>query len=748
MDFPDVCFVMLSSLIGAYLILRVVNASSVSRTPMCYLLGSLVVTIGTMGILLSTSYLFFTEPLHIRPIRLAMALMLTSGYYLASIRYTLQLSNEKDEQKLEQWKIWGAITGGISYAGLPIIYFHSVADLQNPFPGASADSIFLPYLLELVFVSVLGLVPSFFSDQKIREKDHLLAENQSNYDLVFQDQPNPAFLVNTAGQFLAMNTQAENLLSANKEKLLHQTFFSLLQQEEREIASHYFQIALDGSSTSWKMHVQSKHGSGYELDVTAIPVFDHQLVSAVLAIVKDVTEEKQRERLIEQYAYEDDLTGLPNRRSFLKHLQDVHQAAEAEGQSYALFFLDMDRFKHLNDSFGHSFGDKIIREFAARIQGCLSPQHLLFRLGGDEFTILIPDAAKEELEALARLIIQRMNRPFQADGIESYVTASIGIAIYPVDGTAPEQMMSRADASMYQAKGNGKNTFRFYSQEVHEAADWRMKLEGDLRRGIEEGQLVLHYQPKYNIMTNTVTSAEALVRWNHPVYGMIPPNQFIGVAEETGLIVPLERWVIRQACEDMAGICQEGLGLCHVAVNLSQVHFHQEDLVDYIQQACEETGFSPSGLEIEVTESTMMNNQEVVVSKLCSLRELGIQVSMDDFGTGYSSLSSLKTLPINCLKIDRSFIQDVLQDESSEAIVSLIISMAEHLNLNVIAEGVETEQQVELLRQLECREVQGYFYSKPLPLEQLIAFLQRSAGAHSLAALLKEEGHHEAHSVG
>ncbi len=447
------------------------------------------------------------------------------------------------------------------------------------------------------------------------------------------------------------------------------------------------------------------------------PVFDGDgAFAGYRGIARDVTQAHRAEERIRRLAHFDELTSLPNRTMFMHTLQRAFSLAQRRGKQFALFFIDLDRFKNINDSLGHEAGDRLLQDVARRLRHHLRESDTVARLGGDEFVVLVEDCADaRELNAIAQNILNAVGRPYTLSGREYHVTASIGISTYPADGLDPASLLKNADIAMYLAKDGGKNNFQFYSPQQNAHSFERLALESALRHALERREFVLHYQPKIDIRSNRIVGVEALLRWNHPDLGVVAPNQFIPLAEETGLIVPIGRWVLRTACAQSAAWRSDGLPGVRIAVNLSARQFSDDALIADIGDAMAEAGLPPEGLELEITESMVMQNPERAVSTLSRLRDLGISVSIDDFGTGYSSLGYLKRFPIDNVKIDRSFIKDLPHDTDDAAITRAVIAMAQSLRIRVVAEGVETREQLEFLRAHECDECQGYFVSRPLP---------------------------------
>lgn len=417
---------------------------------------------------------------------------------------------------------------------------------------------------------------------------------------------------------------------------------------------------------------------------------------------------------IRHLAYYDSLTGLPNRVLFNRELSLVLERTGRQERQAAVLFIDLDRFKVVNDTLGHGQGDSLLQQAAVRLQGCIEPNDILSRMGGDEFTAVLPLTNREQTALTAQKMLDAFSLPFDLDGHEVFITPSIGISIYPFDGEDQQELIKRADQAMYAAKEKGKNMYRFFMSEMSESTASKMILETMLHKALEKGEFELHYQPKINAGTRAFSGLETLIRWKHPQRGWISPAQFIPAAEETGLINPIGEWVLRTACAQNKTWQNAGHPAFAVSVNISVRQLREQNLVELVPQILKETGLEPQFLELEITENLSMHNMEFVWNILHKLRKLGIKIAMDDFGTGYSSLSYLKKFPIDHLKIDQSFIRDI-QSEEDLPIVRAIISMAHSLGLSVIAEGVETEVQAELLREMKCDEIQGYLVSKPLP---------------------------------
>ncbi|SFL58864.1 diguanylate cyclase (GGDEF) domain-containing protein [Paenibacillus sp. 1_12] len=427
---------------------------------------------------------------------------------------------------------------------------------------------------------------------------------------------------------------------------------------------------------------------------------------------------KTKNAEIEYYAYQDYLTGLPNRRSFINRLQNRLENYDGSS-SLAIIFVDLDRFKFVNDTFGHSVGDLLLKAVAIRISEEIRDHGTASRIGGDEFILEILHHSREDISQLAQRILKELSKPYICEGNELIITPSLGISLYPDNGCDAETLVHNSDIAMYRAKEQGRNNYQFYAYEMNEVISKRVQLEKRLRTALDNNEFVLYYQPQIHLETGNINGIEALIRWNQPELGLIPPLDFIPLAEEIGLIVPIGEWVLRRACEQNVIWRNAGYPPMRVSVNLSARQFLQKSLIENVKQILIDTGLEPHLLELEITESIAMHNEEYVITKLNSLSSLGIKIAIDDFGTGYSSLSYIKKLPLNTLKIDKSFLADIKNDSDDEEITSTIIAMARSMKLNVIAEGVETRAQLNFLQQRKCDEAQGYLFSKPLTEEDL-----------------------------
>ena len=538
-----------------------------------------------------------------------------------------------------------------------------------------------------------------------------------------------------------------------------ESFLMRVPPEERAQVRESFRLLMNGDRQDLEHRIVTRDGSERIIYQQAETVREHGRVVAVRGTLQDLSEHKQIERQMRALAYYDGLTGLPNRALFKDQLARAVRQAGRDAGRVAVMFLDLDRFKQINDSLGHPVGDALLKAVATRLNGCLRGGDNLgrndeesgatARLGGDEFTVMLTGLAQaEDAAKVAQRIVEAMARPFAVDGHELFVTASVGVAVYPEDGADVDTLLKNADVAMYNAKDVGRNNYKFYSSQLNARALERLTLERDLHRAQERGELLLHYQPQVESATGQVTGVEALLRWNHPERGLVSPAQFIPIAEQNGLIVPIGEWVLHEACRQARAWSLEAAAPPQVWVNVSGIQFRDRRLVGAVQRALEASGLAPRLLVVEATETIMLEDREATLETLRELKAMGIGVAIDDFGTGYSSLAYLKRFPLDTLKIDRSFVRDLAEDADDRAIVSAIIAMAASLELEVLAEGVETAGQAALLRALGCSRMQGYLFSRPVPAAQIAALLASGLGGPGQPAPGAQRKTPRLHSVG
>jgi diguanylate cyclase (GGDEF)-like protein/PAS domain S-box-containing protein len=541
--------------------------------------------------------------------------------------------------------------------------------------------------------------------------------------------------VDQAGCITSFNRSCEHLFGYSQEEIMGEPVDSILPAFFPFEAEH---LDLDGDSLQqldMETIAMQKSGSIVPVEIAASTVPDSDNSICTL-IVRGITERKQSEEEIRTLAYQDVLTGLANRRLFEDRLQvALHQATERKRQ-LGVLFLDLDRFKYINDSLGHRCGDILLAQVSRRLLDCIRRGDTVARTGGDEFVILLPEIVGfHDIERVAERIVEAMQPVFTIDEQEVYVTFSVGGSTFPEGGTTAEALLQNADVALYRAKQEGRNCYRLFQLEMMEQVQQTLTMETNLRRALENEEFLVYYQPQVEIVTGNIVGTEALVRWQHPESGMISPGYFIPLAEETGLIMEIGNWVMRQACAQTRMWQQMGFPHLHASVNVSLRQLHEADFLDNVWQILAETGLEPQHLDIEITESIAMEQLDVMLPILHVLKEMGVQLSMDDFGTGYSSLNYLKHLPIHKVKMDQSFVRSLTVDTRDAAIAKSILTMAHSLHLKVVAEGVETAEQLHFLAHQNCDYIQGHLFSPPVCAADLEALLfSSSEGGQAEAA--------------
>lgn len=562
------------------------------------------------------------------------------------------------------------------------------------------------------------------TDRKQMEEE--LRKREQQYRLITENTTDLISIIDREGGFLYLSPSHQTVLGFELARIEETNLLALICEADRYIMTEAISRTFaTRKNYQIEFRLITQEGSEIWVETTVNPVQDQSGDIRNLVLVgRDVTERKNAEQRIHHLAYHDTLTDLPNRRLYIQYVsKEINQAKRVHSQ-LAVMFLDLDHFKDINDTWGHDAGDLILLETAKRLEGCIRSGDLVARLGGDEFTILLTNISnREEAALVAQRIRSSLQQPMEVIGQSFILSFSIGIALFPDDGENADDLLKRADTALYAVKSRGRDGYEFFDPTMEAKSLERILLENELRKAVQQEQFEIYYQPKMDIVTGQLTGMEALVRWIHPELGIIPPNRFIPIAEETGLIVPLGEWILRQACIQNKAWQKQGYAPLRVAVNLSVRQLHEKNLVDRIAGILEETQLAPQWLELEITESVLVKMEEAT-DMLQKIRERGIEISIDDFGTGYNSFSYIKNLPIDTIKIDASFIRDLHQNQESQAIVKAIVTVAQSLNLKVVAEGVELADQVEALSENGCDQGQGYLFSKPLPTGEFERYLQ------------------------
>jgi len=567
-----------------------------------------------------------------------------------------------------------------------------------------------------------------------------LRESENKYRVLFEDSADAFWLIDSRG-YVDCNSAALRLFGySTRAEFKHPADISPPNQPDGKsswIAAEERMAAafLKGKERFEWLH-RRKNGEQFyaEVCLAAITLQGRRML---LATVRDITERKVAEERVQFLAYYDALTGLPNRTLLEDRISRALASARRRKEGVAALFLDLDRFKIINDTLGHSSGDTLLQEVAARLKVWAREQDTVARVGGDEFVVLLTSVAQaSDASVAAQRILEAVTVEFSLKGNPINVTCSVGISMFPENGGDSETLIKNADAAMYCAKQRGPNNIQFFTKDMNDQMVERLALESGLRLALDRQELFLVYQPQMDIATGDIVGVEALLRWQHPELGLVPPDRFIRIAENTGLIVPIGEWVLRTACAQARKWQDEGLSEVRVAVNVSAVQFRQDGFRDHIRSVLHETGLAPEYLELELTESLLLSNADVMFSVLRELKEMGLSLAIDDFGTGYSSLSYLRQFPVSKLKIDRSFVKDVAINPDDAAITTAIISLAKGLNLKVIAEGVEDEAQLAFLRERQCDEIQGYYFSRPVSADKVAEMLRGTRSALQSQAIV------------
>lgn len=501
------------------------------------------------------------------------------------------------------------------------------------------------------------------------------------------------------------------------DELLDMSFSPLIVSEDLAAALHYFEEAIRGNTNRYEISITRKDGKRRDLEVTCFPMNLAGEIVGAYGIAKDITDRNAHRKLMEDLVFYDSLTKLPNRKLFEDRLSQVFKISAARKIQPAVLFLDLDRFKFINDSMGPHIGDEFLKIVSERLLQNVRLTDTVGRFAGDEFAILLPNSDTKEAITLAERLNQALAEPFEVMGHSLTVSASIGIAFCSGSDESVDGLIKKADTAMYYTKKYGKNNYTVYTEELDQKTAYKLTLEQNLKSAIKNQELVLHYQPITDLKTRELSAMEALIRWNHPELGLVPPDHFIPISEESGQIVSIGKWVLETSCAQNKAWQDEGFPPFKICVNISTIQLQHPNFVQMVQTVLEETGLDAKWLELEVTESILMEDTKTLKGSLLNLKALGLSMSIDDFGIGYTSLSYLRQFSFDRVKIDRSFVQDINNDLNGKAITSTIISLAHKLNMGVIAEGIEDETQLAYLQEENCDDGQGYYFSRPLPAE-------------------------------
>lgn len=644
-------------------------------------------------------------------------------YLLVTLESAFLFDNKRDV-----WLI-GSF-GAVLYGALLVVEgLHILNPVSMPFIDASLYEDFLFQALQWFWVAgmnaAVALIGAFIMDvlrrdnARVKESEEaLLGFINSANDLIFCCSPD--------GTIIYSNTIFRDVLNSGKEESCNNVLFDFATPDARDrLRAQFFNVRDDNKAGKIELQLYSEGVDSIYVEMNLSASSNNGVVSTVWGVCRDITERKIAQHELYKLAHHDILTGLPNRVLLEDRLQQAKALSHRMNCPFAVLFLDLDRFKIINDTLGHSVGDELLRMVAARLKRTLRETDTVARIGGDEFIILLTSVKdRDDVDLLSDKILKTLTLPFNLREHELFISTSLGACLYPDDGQATEDMMKKADIAMYHAKSLGRNNVQFYNDDMDQNASRRFVISNSLRRGLEQKEFRVFYQPKVDVPSGRIVAIEALVRWEHPELGLLSPVEFIQLAEENGLIMQLGEWVLRESCLQNVRWQAEGIMDMRMAVNLSGYQLQHTALIATIRRVLKETGMSPEHLELEITESVIMQNPDFVVTVLSEISDLGIHISIDDFGTGYSSLAHLKRFSVNTLKIDKSFVKDLDFSSTDAAIATAIIAMGNSLKLNVIAEGVETQGQYDFLRENKCDQVQGYLFCRPLPPDELMELLK------------------------
>jgi len=563
---------------------------------------------------------------------------------------------------------------------------------------------------------IIGLFGMAKELTELKNTYEQLLENKNKYKSLFENNMDSVFSLSVDGKFTEINTVGAEIIGYTQDEIIGRSFMELVVSECLPKAIYLFEKAKNGEPSRGEIQIIHKKGHYVDLEVRAIPITIKDKIEGVFSITRDITVQKEKEKTIERLAFQDSLTNLPNRRYFLDILKRTIDMYKDQENIFAVLFLDQDKLKFVNDTYGHDAGDQLIKKAADLLKNSVNETDVVARLGGDEFGIVLTSIKTiEEVKEVARSILSKYEEPFYIQDKIIYTGISIGIALYPVHGDSSEMLLRHADIAMYKVKVSGRNGWNMYEDHMQEELNFKTNLENEMHGALKNDEFELYYQPRIDPRTLKIVGAEALIRWNHPKRGFISPQEFIPLAEESGFIIPLGNWIINTACQQNKMWQKMGYEPIRVAVNVSPRQFFQNDIYKEVKTALLMANLEPKYLEIEITERVLMDNEENILNTLKKLKDLGVHISIDDFGTGYSSLTYLKQFEIHSLKIDRSFIKDLNTNKQNSLITQALIQLAHSLNLSVVAEGVETKEEKEFLTLLGSDELQGYFFHKPLP---------------------------------
>ncbi len=604
----------------------------------------------------------------------------------------------------------------ISYASTIYLFIESlVHGLNYSMTLISVSSLLILFIITINYIENQMI----YQHGLVENQNMKLKINEQQYRSLFQYNPDAIFILDLEGNLKDVNPSVVPLTGYTSEEILQLKINDLLYKDETEKLKTFLHQIKKGSSISFETFIIAKNKEIVNLKATATQINIDDSVTGIYVIAQDVTEQNKVQKRVNFLAYHDELTGLLNRRAIYKEVDDQIK----KDNFFATILIDVDLFKDINDHLGHAAGDTLLKLITMRLKYAVQKNGLIARLGGDEFLVCLTEVTNaNEVKKIIEDIQLEMQKTFTLEGQQKEITLSMGISYYPKDGQDYHKLIKHADMAMYAAKKAGRNNYSEYKESLEEKMLSKITMYEELKVAIEEEQFELYYQPKHSARDKKIVGAEALIRWQHPTKGFVSPGEFIPLAEETDLIIQLGKWIIRQALKQYSDWVKGAATECHISINISPKQFLDPNFVPYLMKSLKEFSVSPSKIDIEITESLAIENTELTIEKIKILKDLGVQITMDDFGTGYTSLTILSKFPLDRIKIDQSFIRDLPNHQRHAAIVQSLISIARNLGIQVTAEGVENEDQLQCLREWECDEIQGFFYSRPLPASAFIEY--------------------------
>ncbi|MGI2328281.1 EAL domain-containing protein [Planococcus sp. YIM B11945] len=725
-NLPVVLLSILPALISCGIAFYLISRQAVSKLRL--VLGAVFIGTGIISMhYLGMEAMEMETAISYSPILWLLSAMIAFVTSLVALYLLIQLREFSGFQwrKLGSAILMGIAVSGMHYTGMAAAIFEPVHSHGHT-AASSTDNVLMGYAIGLgVLVLLVVIYSSIRADRRLQSQSD---ESERKFQSVIESATDAIIVADKEGAILQWNQGAQNIFGYSSDEVLGMDVDLIVPDRYKEahrkgINHYYSEKPSNVLGKTVELSGRRKDGSEFPLEMS-LGSWETEKGAFFSSIIRDITERKNSEEKISSLVYLDPLTGLPNRRLFTDRLASALDQAKAAGQIFAILNIDLDHFKMINDTFGHHIGDQLLKEVASRLEGCAAKSDTVSRFGGDEFVLLLPNTDYGKAADCAKSILQVLNEPFSFMKEGMFITPSIGISMYPSDGEDQEMLMKNADIAMYRVKEEGKNNFQFFTQEMNQMVSRKSSIAISLRKALEQDEFTIHYQPQIDLKTGEAIGVEALLRWTHPKWGSVSPAEFIPVAEETGIIVQIGELVLRQACQQNKDWQEAGLPPFRVAINISARQFSQSNLCQIVREALDESGLEPKYLELELTES-IIQGSKTAISTMQELKEMGIHLSIDDFGTGYSSLSYLKLFPIDTLKIDQYFTRNINADVKDAALVDTIIKMAHNLGLNVIAEGVETNDQLEFLKLRECNQAQGYYFNRPVPPEEIERLYQK-----------------------